>query len=62
MMFLEFIGIIGAAIAAIAIIGMVAAGASVVLLSLVGFLKELLYINRKNQVSRNEPSVFNQVA
>lgn len=62
MMLLEFIGIIGAAVAVLAVVGMVAAGASVVLLSLAGFLKELLSTSRSNRESRSDEAVMKQVA
>lgn len=58
MMLLEFIGIIGAAVVAVAIIGMVIAGASVVFLSAFGFVKELMIRTAKNHAGGGEAAVM----
>lgn len=58
MMLLEFIGIIGAAVVAVAIIGMVIAGASVVFLSAFGFVKELMVRATKEPANGGEAAVI----
>lgn len=63
MMLLEFIGIIGAAIVAIVTIGMVTAGASVVLLSLAGLIKGMIATSRGDGiVTDGRATVFNHAA
>lgn len=62
MMVLEFIGIIGAAIVAIVTIGMVAAGASVVFLSLAGLIKGLAKSRSGFLVAEGRETVFNHAA
>lgn len=62
-MLLEFIGIIGAAIVAIVTIGMVTAGASVVLLSLAGLIKGIIATSKGDvMVTDSRATAFNHAA
>lgn len=60
MMVLEFFGIICAAIAAIISIGLVAAGASVALLSLVGLIKGFIKSKSGFMVTDGNGAAFNR--
>lgn len=61
MMVLEFIGIICAATVVIVAIGLVAAGASVVFLSLVGLIKGFIKSKSGFMVAEGKGAAFNNV-